>query len=118
MIDDEEDILTVAALALETVAGWRVMTALSGREGILSAQRDCPDAILMDVTMPDMNGPDTFRQMQTMDGMSHIPVVFLTAKVQGRDLKHFADLGVAAIVSKPFDPLTLADEVSQALGWP
>lgn len=118
VIDDEEDIREVAALALETVAGWNVTTAPSGRDGILAAQREQPDAILMDVMMPGMDGPSTFREMQTIDRVSQIPVVLLTAKTQGVDRRRFAELGVAAVLLKPFDPLTLADELSQALGWP
>ncbi|MGI4826586.1 MAG: response regulator [Janthinobacterium lividum] len=117
IIDDEDDIREVVALALETVAGWNVITAPSGSEGITAAQREHPDAILMDVMMLGMDGPATFRQMQTMDGISQIPVVFLTAKVQGTDRKRFEALGVAAVLAKPFDPLTLANELSQALGW-
>lgn len=117
IIDDEDDIREVAALALEAVAGWVVITASSGREGITTAQREHPDAIVMDVMMPGMDGPTTFREMQTTDGVSQIPVIFLTAKVQGVDRRQLATLGAAAVLSKPFDPLTLADEISQALGW-
>ena len=117
IIDDEDDIREVAALSLEAVAGWKVFTATSGPEGIVAAKRDQPDAILMDVMMPAMDGPTTFREMQKVDSISNIPVVLLTAKVQGVDQRRFAGLGVAAVLFKPFDPLTLADQMSAALGW-
>lgn len=117
IIDDEDDIREVAALSLETVAGWSVTTATSGPEGIRTALKEQPDAILMDVMMPSMDGPTTFRQMQLTPGVSHIPVLLLTAKVQGADQRRFAGLGVSGILFKPFDPLTLADQMSAALGW-
>lgn len=117
IIDDEDDIREVAALSLETIAGWRVSTANSGKEGIDKARDVQPDAILMDVMMPAMDGPTAFREMQKTPGVSHIPVLLLTAKVQGVDQRRFANLGVAGILFKPFDPLTLADQMASVLGW-
>ena len=117
IIDDEEDIREVAALALEATAGWQVYTAGSGVEGIALATAEQPDAVLMDVMMPGVDGPTTFRNMQQNSLVAHIPVLLLTAKVQGVDQRRFAGLGVAAILLKPFDPLTLAHQISEALGW-
>ena len=117
IIDDEDDIREVAALSLESVAGWDVLTASSGAEGIAVAKEQKPDAILMDVMMPGMDGPTTFKEMQKTAEIAHIPVVLLTAKVQGVDQRRFAGLGVAGVLFKPFDPLTLAEQMSTALGW-
>lgn len=117
IIDDEEDIREVAALSLEATAGWKVFTASSGTEGIQIATVEQPDAILMDVMMPGVDGPTTYRIMQENPVIAHIPVLLLTAKVQGVDKRRFADLGVTAILFKPFDPLTLAEQVAEALGW-
>ena len=117
IIDDEDDIREVAALSLESVAGWEIITARSGAEGIEKAKEEKPDAILMDVMMPAMDGPTTFREMQKVPEISAIPVILLTAKVQGVDQRRFAGLGVTAVLFKPFDPLTLADQMSTALGW-
>ena len=117
IIDDDDDIREVAALSLEAVGGWRVSTATSGAEGIALAPGLQPDAILMDVMMPGMDGPTTFRAMQQVSGIAHIPVILLTAKVQAQDQKRFADLGVAGVLFKPFDPLLLAKQISKALGW-
>lgn len=117
IIDDEDDIREVAALSLESVAGWSVFTACSGAEGILAAQAEKPDAILMDVMMPSMDGPTTFREMQRSPEIANIPVVLLTAKVQGVDQRRFAGLGVAGVLFKPFDPLTLAEQMAATLGW-
>lgn len=119
IIDDEDDIREVAALSLEATAGWEVITANSGAAGIRAAvtSEPTPDAVLMDVMMPGMDGPSTFRMMQQDPAIAHIPVLLLTAKVQGVDQRRFAGLGVAAVLFKPFDPLTLASQISQALGW-
>jgi CheY-like chemotaxis protein len=117
IIDDEDDIREVAGLSLEATANWTIFTASSGREGIKVAAAEKPDAILMDVMMPEMDGPTTFKQLQLNPETAGIPVVLLTAKVQGVDQRRFAGLGVAAILFKPFDPLTLAAQISEVLGW-
>ena len=117
IIDDEDDIREVAALSLESIAGWQVLTANSGAAGIREAIATLPDAILMDVMMPAMDGPTTLKEMQNTPSISHIPVILLTAKVQGADQRRFAGLGMAAVLQKPFDPLTLASQMASALGW-
>jgi CheY-like chemotaxis protein len=117
IIDDEEDIRTVTALTLETVAEWDVVIATNGKDGIQRARQEHPDAILLDVMMPEMDGPTTFRNLQAIAETRQIPVLLLTAKVQAVDQQRFADLGVAGVLFKPFDPLTLADQIAGVLGW-
>jgi len=117
IIDDEDDIREVAALSLETVAEWEVIVASSGMQGLARAAQSQPDAILLDVMKPGMDGPATFRELRGNPATAHIPVLFLTAKVQRTDQRRFADLGVEAVLFKPFDPLTLSLQISQALGW-
>ena len=117
IIDDEDDIREVAALSLETVADWEVTVASSGAQGLAKAAQTNPDAILLDVMMPGMDGPTTFRELRKNPATAHIPVLLLTAKVQSSDQRRFADLGVEAVLFKPFDPLTLAMQISQVLGW-
>ena len=117
IIDDEDDIREVAALSLEAIAGWEILTASSGAEGIAIAAAQKPDAILMDVMMPEVDGPTTFGLMQQNPDVAGIPVLLLTAKVQGVDQRRFANLGVNAVLFKPFDPLTLSQQISEALGW-
>ncbi len=117
IIDDEEDIRQVAGLSLETVAGWDVILANSGAQGIETAAREVPDAILLDVMMPAMDGPTTFQHLRDNPVTASIPVLLLTAKVQGSDQRRFAALGVAGILFKPFDPLTLSRQVADTLGW-
>jgi CheY-like chemotaxis protein len=117
IIDDEEDIRDVAALSLETVAGWEVVVASSGAQGLARAIEHPPDAILLDVMMPGMDGPTTLRELRKNSVTAKIPVLLLTAKVQASDQRRFADLGVEAVLSKPFDPMTLSTQISAVLGW-
>jgi CheY-like chemotaxis protein len=117
IIDDEEDIREVAALSLETVAGWEVTSASSGAQGLTRAVEQNPDAILLDVMMPGMDGPTTLRELRNNPTTAHIPVLLLTAKVQSTDQRRFADLGVEAVLFKPFDPLTLSTQIATALHW-
>jgi len=117
IIDDEDDIREVAALSLESVAGWDIVTASSGAQGIARAAEHQPDAILLDVMMPGMDGPTTFRELRKNPATAKIPVLLLTAKVQATDKLRFADLGVNAVLSKPFDPMTLSQQIASALGW-
>jgi len=117
VIDNEKYIQEVAQICLRTVAGWQVMTAGSGSEGLSKAEAEQPDAILLDVMMPDMDGPTTFQKLQANPATRHIPVILLTAKVQASDRRRYADMGMTAAIAKPFNPLELADQVAEALGW-
>ena len=117
IIDDEDDIREVVQVSLEMVANWQVLTACSGNEGLAQARAAQPDAILLDVMMPDMDGPATLQKLRAEAATQHIPVLLLTAKVQPADRRGFADLGVQGVITKPFNPLKLAETVAQALGW-
>lgn len=117
VIDDEDDIREVAQLSLEAVAGWEVFGASSGSEGLRVAAEQQPDAILLDVMMPEMDGPSTFRALRAQAATAEIPVILLTAKVQASDRSRFQDLGVSGVLTKPFDPMELARQVSDTLGW-
>jgi len=117
IIDDEEDIRDVVALSLETVAGWDVMVASSGAQGLARAIEHLPDAILLDVMMPGMDGPTTLHELRKNPDTAKIPVLLLTAKVQASDQRRFADLGAEAVLFKPFDPMTLSTRIAAVLGW-
>ncbi|TAF07598.1 MAG: response regulator [Nostocales cyanobacterium] len=117
VVDNEQSIQEVAKICLETVAGWEVLTASSGKEGIVEAENHQPDAILLDVMMPDMDGLATFANLQANPATKEIPVILLTAKIQAADRRRYAQLGVKSAIAKPFSPLELADQVAAALGW-
>ena len=100
------------------VTSWLTIALIaSSLPGMERAEKERPDAILLDVMMPAMDGPTTFLHLQKNPSTAKIPVILLTAKVQGSDQRRFAELGVAGILFKPFDPLTLSTQVSQTLGW-
>ena len=117
VIDDEDDIREVAQLSLEMTTGWDVVSAASGAAGIEAARARRPDAILLDVMMPEMDGPTTFQRLRADAATAAIPVILLTAKAQSSDRSRFMDLGVDGVLTKPFDPLTLGSEVAAALDW-
>ncbi|MCW3016397.1 MAG: response regulator receiver protein [Solirubrobacterales bacterium] len=115
LVDDEDDIREVAAISLQAVGGWRVSCASSGADGIAKAIAERPDAILLDVMMPDVDGPTTFKRLWDDPQTRDIPVILLTAKAQAADRHRFEELGVAGVLTKPFDPMTLSDEVAAIL---
>jgi CheY-like chemotaxis protein len=117
VIDDEEDIREVTRLSLELTEGWTVMAANGGAAGTALALSMKPDAILLDVMMPEMDGPSTLRALQQQVATKSIPVIFLTAKVQAADRQKFMELGVRGIIPKPFDPLTLGQKIRDVLAW-
>lgn len=117
IIDDEQAIQSVASLSLKMEANWRVLTASSGSKGIKMAELEKPDAILLDVMMPLMDGIQTFKQLQQNPQTRSIPVILLTAKAQATEQEQFNTLGVVGVITKPFNSLTLASRIAQLLGW-
>jgi len=117
LIDDEPDIREVVELSLGSVAGWEVLTASSGADGVALASAQRPDVILLDVMMPGLDGPATLDVLRGRDETRAIPVLFMTAKAQAGELTRYASLGVAGVIPKPFDPMTLSDRVAAVLGW-
>jgi CheY-like chemotaxis protein len=117
IVDDEDDIREVAQVSLEMMRGWEVSTASSGAEALEVVARDAPDAVLLDVMMPEMDGPTLVRHLRSNPRTAALPVVMLTAKVQGSDQRMLSELEVAGVLAKPFDPTLLADEVARLLGW-
>lgn len=117
IIDDEDDIREVAKASLELMGGFTVLLASSSKEGLVKAEVEQPDAILLDVMLPDMDGTTAFKHLQNNPITRQIPVILLTAKVQSVDQRRFADLGVTAVIPKPFDPINLATQISELLGW-
>lgn len=111
LVDDEPDIHEVAKMSLEIVGGFEIETCNSGKEAISRVGDISPDLILMDVMMPEMNGPDAFSEMQNNGSVDDIPVVFMTAKVQPDEVNSYKEMGAAEVIAKPFDPMTLADRV-------
>ena len=117
IVDDEESIQKVVSLSLKMEASWASIRASSGAEAIRQAEKQQPDAILLDVMMPDMDGIVTFEALSKNPKTKAIPVVLLTAKTQASEKRLFQEIGVAGVITKPFDPLALASKVAQLLEW-
>ena len=116
IVDDDDDIREATQICLEVVGDWDVLTASSGKEGLSSAIAQQPDLILLDVMMPDMDGLQTFTELQANSVTRSIPVILLTAKAQPSELRSFTQLEVSDIITKPYDPFDLSDRVAKVLG--
>jgi CheY-like chemotaxis protein len=112
-VDDEPDLREVVALSLGLDPALSVRSCASGKDALAAAADWSPDMILCDVMMPVMDGPATLARLRECPQTAGIPVVFMTARAQARELEHFRSLGAAGVIAKPFDPLTLAGKVWQ-----
>ena len=117
LIDDEETIQEVVQVGLDLEVGWEVLSASSGKEGIAMAKKHQPDAILLDVMMPEMDGISTLGKLKANEKTKLIPVILLTAKTQTADKKKFTNLEIVGVITKPFNSLALAGRIAKLLHW-
>lgn len=110
-VEDEPDIQAVARIALQSVGGLTVKICASGEEALREVKAFAPDLILLDVMMPGMDGPSTLAALRKLPEIQHVPVAFMTAKVQPNEVAHYKSLGALDVVPKPFNPMTLADQL-------
>ncbi|OYQ31754.1 hypothetical protein CHU95_21740 [Niveispirillum lacus] len=110
-VEDEEMLRTVTNLALTRIGKFKVELCDSGTKAVEMAKQFKPDLVMLDVMMPVMDGPATLRALQDDPETAHIPVVFITAKVQPREVEAFRTMGVVDVIAKPFEPLGLAGQV-------
>jgi two-component system OmpR family response regulator len=115
LVDDEPDIRRIGQLSLQAVGGLSVTLASSGAEALALVRSARPDAILLDVMMPAMDGPTCLAHLRADEATRDIPVLFVTAKVQPQEIDRYLALGAAGIIRKPFDPMTLAHDVRSLL---
>ncbi|MES2106533.1 MAG: response regulator [Pseudomonadota bacterium] len=113
-VEDDPDIQTVAQIALEVVGGFTLTTCSSGPEALEAVKSGCtPDLLLLDVMMPNMDGPTTLAELRTLPATSSTPVIFMTAKVQAGELAYYRSLGAIGVIAKPFDPMELSQQVRE-----
>ncbi|WP_413171498.1 response regulator [Anabaena azotica] len=117
IIDDEERIRELVQVCLQDLGGWDTITAATGKEALQIAQTQSIDAILLDVSMSDMDGLTLYEQLQANEKTQLIPIILLTAKVLPSDRTSFAQMKIAGIITKPFKAVTIAQQVAQILGW-
>lgn len=116
LVDDDQEILFIAKMALESLGGFSVCTCASGSEALDQAPGFSPDLLLLDVMMPGMTGPETLAALRGIPALAETPAIFLTGVSPGDGTAATRSLGVAGVIRKPFDPLTLADRIREHLG--
>jgi CheY-like chemotaxis protein len=117
IVDDEARLRELVQACLEDLAGWQTLTAASGTQCLQILQTEQVDAILLDVSMPEMDGVAVYEKLQTNPQTQAIPVILLTAKVLPSDRARFTQMGVTGVISKPIAPMTLTTEIAEILQW-
>ncbi|MDP2738453.1 MAG: response regulator [Pseudorhodobacter sp.] len=110
-IEDDLTIQEITLLSLEIAGRFSVEQCSSGRVALSKASEYAPDLLLLDVRMPDMTGPETLRELRKLPGFEHKPAIFMTASAQPEEIKAYIEQGAIAVISKPFDPMTLAKQI-------
>jgi CheY-like chemotaxis protein len=116
LVDDEPDIRRIGELSLRRVGGWDVAMAANGADAVALVASFRPDVILLDVMMPSMDGPQTLAALRRVPEGADVPIIFVTAKVQRDEVARLLGLGAIGVVSKPFDPMTLPEEIRRIAG--
>lgn len=110
-VEDEPDIRTIATMSMTMMGGFAVMPCASGHEALQNAGDFQPELLILDVMMPGMNGPATLAALRALPICTDTPVIFMTAKVQAGEVREYLDLGALGVIAKPFDALTLSDDI-------
>ena len=113
-VEDDPGIQAIVRLTLEELGGFTVYSCSSGHEAVATAAGFKPDLILLDVIMPEMSGPATLAALRRIPELAAVPVIFMTAKNDPHELTSLKEQGAIAIIGKPFDPVTLCDEIRDA----
>jgi two-component system, chemotaxis family, response regulator PixG len=116
IIDDDRNIREIVSMCLHKLKGWDILTAASGREGLIEIATNSPDAIVLDLMMPEMDGLAFLRQLRAQDPTKIIPVILLTASRHIPAPQRLQELGVVEIVAKPFLPIDLVRQIDRVLG--
>ncbi|MCA0961128.1 response regulator [Salipiger bermudensis] len=114
-VDDEADIREIAEMALSLDPTFEVASAKSGAAALESISDDAPDVILLDVMMPEMDGPSLLKILRARQETADIPIIFMTAAVQHQTVDNLKSIGAIGVIGKPFDPISLADEIKALL---
>ena len=112
MVEDDPDIQVVARMALEVVGGYTVEVYSGGQQALENVEAFGPDLVLLDVMMPDMDGPTVLRELRAR-GQTALPIVFMTAKAQAHEISAYRAMGALDVISKPFDPMTLSAKLAE-----
>lgn len=111
LVEDDLDIQVVTRIALREVEGFEVEVCSSGHEALAKAPLFQPDLILLDVMMPELDGPSTLRALRRIPQLAATPVIFVTAKAQPDEVAEYRKMGALEVIVKPFNPMTLGHQV-------
>lgn len=114
-VEDDPDIRAIVEIALQDVGGFTARLCESGTEALEAAPIFGPELVLLDVMMPGMDGPETLRALRELPVMAQVPIIFMTARLQRSEIEEYRALGAVGVIPKPFDPMTLADQISEIL---
>jgi DNA-binding response OmpR family regulator len=117
IVDDEPDLSEIVQFALDCFTDWQTDIACTGAEGLKKATTESFDAMLLDISMPDMDGFQVFEQLRSHPTTQSIPVILLTAKVQPSDRRRFTSMAIAGMITKPFASETIAADIANILSW-
>jgi DNA-binding response OmpR family regulator len=109
--EDDADIQQIAILALEAIGGFTVKACNDGLEALAAIENFAPQLLLLDVMMPNMDGPKALVEIRKIDAFKNTPVIFMTAKVQEEEVNKYLNIGAIGVIAKPFDPMTLAEQI-------
>lgn len=112
-VDDDEDIAEIARMALMTIGDFEVAYCKSGRDAIARAPEFAPDLFLLDSRMPEMDGEETWQALKRIPELQSVPVIFMTARAQPKEVDQLMKIGAIGVVTKPFDPLELAGSIRE-----
>lgn len=115
-VEDDEDIREVANMALTLSGKFDVLQCPSGEDALQKAPEFNPDVLLLDVMMPGMTGPETLSALREMAQFRETPAIFMTARAQPAEVEALKAASALTVVVKPFDPITLGDQILTALG--
>lgn len=109
--EDDDDIQQIAIIALEAIGGFTLKVCNDGAEALTAIEHFDPQLLLLDVMMPNMDGPKAFTKIREIETFKNTPAIFMTAKIQPEEVSQYLEMGAIGVIAKPFDPMTLADQV-------
>lgn len=109
--EDEPDVQTIVEMTIQAMSDYEIKICDNGKKLLDCVEDYNPNLILLDVMMPEMDGPTTFNNLQQNKNTKDIPVIFMTAKAQVHEVEKFKEIGALGVITKPFDPMSLCDEI-------
>ena len=114
-VEDDGDIREIAKMALEMSGEFEVVQCHSGENALTTVEHFTPDVVLLDMMMPGMTGRQTLEKLRQIRGLENTPAIFMTARAQHSEIEELLAIGAVDVISKPFDPMSLADSIKASM---